>query len=263
MQDHIEKERLDRLGKRIVIGVVFIALVLSIIILIVNANTPELDNALCPKEGPSAETVVIIDRTDPLTLTQKEFISKRVRQLADNLKQYERVSVYGLSDDMNTWNASPVRSICNPGSSANPFYQNPKKIRDLYERKFLQPIESDLSALQSDHASQYSPIMEMVESVSLRPELSRVPPKRHFVIVSDMMQNTPEYSHYKLPISYQNFATSPYAKSQRVSLRKASVEVIYLDREELKKYQQTQHIEFWQQWFYEGGAKMAPVIRVR
>lgn len=254
----------DKRGIQIIIGIALAAAVLLGITIYLDATRPDLDLVdFCPKDESVPETIVLIDRTDPLSKTQQDFVWKRLGQLSETLTIYEKLSIYALSDDRSTWSAEPLFSFCNPGKKANPLYQTEWQIHQRFRKRFGGPLQEVLRQLLQDKETKQSPIMEMVETLSLKPNVLPSAPRRRLILVSDMMQNVPAYSHYQLPINYSTFASSVYAKAQRVNLSGATVEIVYLERETFKTYQNVQHAEFWEEWFHNNGAKLTRVDRVR
>jgi hypothetical protein len=257
------REQQDQLGKRILVGVGVVVFALLTIKVIVDLQTPELIENLCPKEGPAKEYVILVDRTDPFSETQRQFVTQWILNLARNLNQYERLSLYGLSADESSWNAKPRFSQCSPGNQANELYQTKSKIRAAYQKHFEDPLKAQLPEVMTNTLSPTSPIIEMIESIARRPELSGRVPNRRFIIVSDMMQNSGGYSQYKVSIDYDAFDKSPFAKAHDVRLEGATVTILYLEREQLQTYQKSPHIIFWQHWFFDRGSRIQEIVSIR
>ena len=263
MKDSPTRERQDQLGKRILIIVGLVAMGLIATKLVLDLRRPELVENLCPKDGPLKEVVVLVDRTDPFTETQRKFVTQWISTVGQRLNQYERLSLYGLSSDESSWNAEPIFSQCSPGSQANELYQTKSKVRSAYLKSFEGPLNIALSEILTNAVHSSSPIMEMVFSISRRPELSGRVPERHFVIVSDMMQNSKDYTQYKLPIDYREFAKSPFSRTHNFGLERAAISILYLERQSLQNYQNSAHVEFWERWFSDKGARIVEVVSIR
>jgi hypothetical protein len=96
----------------------------------------------------------------------------------------------------------------------------------------------------------------MVYSISQVFDFGPSTPGRRLVIFSDLMQNVPGYSHFSAKLDYKEFRATPYAKRLAPNLNGVDIQVIYLLRPELYKYQsQPEHQTFWGHWFEESGAK--------
>lgn len=257
------REQQDQLGKRILIVVGLVAVGLIALKIILDLQRPELIENLCPKDGPHKEFVVLIDRTDPFSETQRKFVTQWILSLGQKQKQYERLSLYGLSADETSWNAEPHFSQCSPGNQANELYETKSKILAAYKKHFEDPLKHVLPEVMTNAVSSTSPLIEMIESIAKRPELSGRVPQRHFVIVSDMMQNSPGYTQYKLPIKYEEYEKLPFAKTHNVRLEGTTVTILYLEREQLQKYQDGVHVEFWERWFSDKGARILEAVPVR
>jgi hypothetical protein len=254
----------DKQGLKLIVLIVVLASVLVGFFVYEHFRKVEIyEDTMCPKRRAVPEVLILIDKTDPLSDTQRAFVWKRISQIAETLELYERLSIYVLSDDRSTWSAAPLFAICNPGSTGNPLYQTEWQIHKNFRLKFGGPLESVLESLLVDRETKYSPIMEMVESLSLKTDVNGLAPRRRLVIISDMMQNTPAYSHYRLPIDYPAFSNSDYARQQKVNLSNAEASIIYLERESRKNYQSAAHVKFWEQWLHRNGAKLVAMERVR
>lgn len=227
-------------------------------------NAPALDlGTFCPEGGKVNHTIVLIDRTDPLSATQRDEIIKQLNALKSRLELYEKLSIFVLSDDESSWSAKPVFSMCNPGSKANPLTNTESKVRRRFEAFFSLPLQDKLNELMQIKESTHSPILEMLQSVSVKPDFANSAHRR-IVIVSDMMQNVSGYSHYSNgSLNYREFSKTVYGQSQNLKLTDVEVEILYLEREPLKKYQNVKHIRFWQEYFQSSGAKLKDIQRLR
>src|SRR3712207_3060298 len=71
---------------------------------------------LCPVNGATAHTVLLVDKTDPLTFNQKQAFIRLFEDLVDRrIQPGERVSVFVVGEDYRD-GAKPVVDVCNPGS---------------------------------------------------------------------------------------------------------------------------------------------------
>ena len=79
---------------------------------------------LCLTEQPlSAHTVLLVDKTDPLTDAQGVMLRRVVNKLKERISQYERFSIYLITNEVSLFSAHLI-SLCNPGrgDEANPIY---------------------------------------------------------------------------------------------------------------------------------------------
>lgn len=218
----------------------------------------EIDEAtLCPVSGPSAVTAVLVDRSDPLTTQQ----ALRVRQVLDRVVAEApvggRVALYVAEADAFTALA-PVLALCNPGSEANPLYQNPKKIRARYEEGFKARFDAVRKALLEPAQRKTSPIMESIKAVCID-AFGAAPPgvPLRLVVVSDLVQHSPVTSHYR-ERNFETFLRDARLSGVLVDCKGAEVEMLYilrLGKDGRPTIQNGAHQRFWDLWFQRMNAR--------
>lgn len=145
---------------------------------------------------------------------------------------------------------------------ANELYQNPRMIRLRFEERFGEPLDTLLTDLTKGEVADRSPIMEMIRNVAYKGEFRDETAKRRLILISDMLQHMPEYSHYRTPVDYEAFAKSRYFEQVRPSLPGVEVRVIYLIRRGRESIQTAGHAVFWERFFKAAGAIHLNEIRV-
>lgn len=212
---------------------------------------------LCPVSGPSAVTAVLVDRSDPLNSQQ----ALRVRQVLDRVVAEApvggRVALYVAEADAFTA-LTPVLALCNPGSEANPLYQNPKKIRARYEEGFKARFETVGKALLERAQRKTSPIMESIKAVCID-AFAATPPgvPLRLVVVSDLVQHSPIVSHYR-ERNFESFLRDPRLSGVLVDCKGAEVEMLYilrLGKDGRPTVQNAAHQRFWDLWFQRMNAR--------
>ena len=247
----------------IIIGiciVVFSGLTISALALKGEAYDPE---TLCLDEV-SAHTIIVLDKTDLLSISQQRFVLNYINKKKDKLRRFEKFSIFSLTE--NTYvNPEPIFSKCNPGTgkSSNKLYQNPKKIQMKFDRFFSRPLKENMKSVLSDGVGSQSPIFEMIRELSFRDDFGEDVKQRTLIIISDMMHHTPQYSQYKNRINYKHFSRKPYADEVAASLNFVNVEIVYLLRDKLGRVQGKRHLSFWEEYFEDMGAKVVEVRNVR
>ena len=81
--------------------------------------------------------------------------------------------------------------------------------------------------------------------------------KRRLIVVSDMLQNTPEYSHYQNGADFSAWRNSAHGREfPQFSLLGVEVEILYLKRTDdfARAAQNRGHVRFWEDYFVELGA---------
>ncbi len=106
--------------------------------------------------------------------------------------------------------------------------------------------------------------MESIQSVALTAFTGRKLKhlKKRFVIISDMLHNTSEFSHYTGELDFDKIHRSPYYLKVRANLEGIDVIIFYVRRETPRKIQGRRHIEFWQQYFLDQSAVVKRVLRI-
>lgn len=115
----------------------------------------------------------------------------------------------------------------------------------------------------SDNTSSNSPIFEMIRELSFRDDFGDEVKQRTLIILSDMMQHTPEYSHYKSTPDFNSFSQGPYADEVKISLNSIDIKIVYFLRDKLKGAQGKRHLSFWKEYFEEMGTEVVEVRNIR
>lgn len=203
--------------------------------------------SLCPRSGPTAVTAVLVDRSDPLGAQQ----SQRVRQVLD--RAVAETPVGGMialylveADEFEA--LPPVLALCNPGSEANPLYQNPKRMRVRYEDQFKKRLDAVIDSLLLPSRRRTSPIMESLKAVCID-AFGAAPPgvPLRLIVVSDFVQHSPIASHYRNR-NFDSLLKDPKLAGVLVDCKGAEVDMLYLlrlDKEGRPTLQNRAHQRFW------------------
>lgn len=218
----------------------------------------------CPKDGQYARTAILIDATDSLDDAQIKSATERAADLIGNrLAVHEWTGVFVL-DEENLILPSPRIALCNPGGGdeCNPLFANCRDAAREFDEKFAAPVAAEIRALAGLPPDDRSPILEMIRAVSLDGGFDSTR-KRRLIIVSDMLQNTPAYSHYGGDFNFSEWQKSDYARDfLRLPLAETEVEIWYVKRAGLEHLQTHGHIEFWNQYFAATGARVVLAARL-
>jgi hypothetical protein len=212
----------------------------------------EIDEAsLCPKSGPTAVTAVLVDRSDPLSPQQAQRVRQVLERIVEEASVGGRVALYVAEADAFAA-LSPVLALCNPGSEANPLYQNPKKIRARYEDGFKARFEAVRGALLEPARRQSSPVMESIKAVCID-AFGKAPagvPLR-LVVVSDLLQHSPITSHYR-ERNFEAVFKDGRLAGVLVDCKGAEVDILYvlrLGKDGRPTVQTRDHQRFWDLYF--------------
>lgn len=211
---------------------------------------------MCPR-GPvqveSRTTVIVIDRTDPITEIQQRDVEDQLTSTLSRAMPYERFVIYPLDARKDIVLDGLVR--CNPlgpkkGGPLAGVGTDPAFDAKFFKEKFQDPLVAAIkkmlpttSTTQTD-----SPIMELIQAVAVR-DLKRSQDAR-LILVSDLMQHSGRFSQYKEPnTTFADFARRDAYKEVVIDLHNTSVQILYITRTRGPSRQPDGHEDFWQQYF--------------
>ena len=253
-------------GTIIIIAGLFVTASLIYAYVHVNATTRTIDEqTLCPLDGPDGLTVVMIDRTDPLSVIQQKDLERHLAQLKTSLPKRTAVEVYSIGAEQKELLTPEGSRLCNPGRSTDfsGISGNPRLAEKRWSERFSQPLDALFRRMVQSGNFPRSPIMEAIQSVGITafgqlPERSSY---RRLVIASDMLQNSPVLSQYREVLSFMQFKTRDSYRRVRTELRDVEVELWYIGGRSPR--QGRRHVEFWQQFFADAGAKLVRVSMIQ
>jgi hypothetical protein len=227
----------------------------------VMSRPPDVDKAsLCPASGPKGHYVLLVDKTEPLTFTQKEAFTVMLRELVERrIPEGYLVSVFVLGEDFKE-TAKPMVELCNPGTGEDKseLTDNLRRLKRQYQTRFLEPLLKQTDSLLASQSAKYSPIFEMLQFVAINGFRAHdVKGERRLVVMSDMLQNTPQFRMYDGPVDYPSFAASTYGQKAQLELRGVEVEIHLLMN--APQLQTRRNMKFWEDYFEKAGARIAAV----
>jgi hypothetical protein len=163
------------------------------------SSEPGLTAELCPADGPVEHLAILLDTTDPLTLTHLQRTRQIVESKIDAALVGTRVSFSTVNPDSDI-RQSAFFSICKPpsGDDASRLTENPRMVQEKYEKEFLDPVDDALDDLLTIPEAPSSPIMEGLQEFASRiPEFTTTDRPRELVIMSDLMQHSDAFSFYR------------------------------------------------------------------
>lgn len=218
---------------------------------------------LCPASGPVGHIVLLVDKTDPLNFTQRQAFGVSMQDLVHNrVPEGYLLSVFVLGESFEA-TAQPTVELCNPGSDVgkSELTANLKRLRKQYLDRFVRPLEEAAESLIADQAASASPIFEMLQLVGINGfRKHSVQGPRRLIIVSDMLQNTSEFSMYRALPDFSLFVDSPYGQRVQADLANVDVEIHYLMTQ--PRWQTRGHLLFWEKYLDRSGARLTEVRRV-
>lgn len=255
----------DRLGLVLIALAILVAGGLFAASRYIQSKRPALDNAsMCPVQGPAGLIVLLVDTTDPLNAIQQADLKNQLERLKDGMPKYYAIEVYTVSEPKEGLLKPLGARVCNPGNGrdASELTSNPRLIKERWEQRFSLPLEDLFTRMLVVPPAKESPIFESIQSVAVT-AFGSVPDStthRTLVIVSDMLQNMPEYSQYREIGPFQQFQHSAYYQRIKPDLRGVGVELYYIRRDQ--NVQVGKHMLFWQEYFAAAGATLTHVVRL-
>lgn len=214
-------------------------------------------STFCKREKSTEVTVILIDHTDVITTIQRAALESRLWDVVNSTGKNSKIKLYEVNN-INAQVLTPAIDICNPGSEkdVNEFTGNKILAHKKFEERFRKPLKLILDGILSKENAKDSPIMEAVQSVAVSSFIGEEhsAEKKRFILVSDLLENTKNYSLYKTDIDFENFKNSEHWKSVRSDLDDIDVEIFFLRRDGADKFQNTNLRKFWINFFEDQGA---------
>jgi hypothetical protein len=121
----------------------------------------------CPKSGPTAVHVLILDRSDPISGQQGQRIRQTIQQFKVAAEFGNRFDIYTFEGDEKNVLA-PILTVCSPGrpEQANELIDNPEFVRRKYEQKFSGVLDHTIDVLLEESTKANSPIIESLRAAA-------------------------------------------------------------------------------------------------
>lgn len=160
-----------------------------------------------------AHTVLLIDQSDPFNPNDFGWVREFMDAEARRLPKYGRLTVVTPNSE-NPYEPVYLYAKCSPGSveDANPILQNPRMIDDTWREHFYEPLKDSVEAALTEDQQPSSPLSEAIYAVLDRADFQSTQPNRRFVLVSDLMQHSENFSFYRSGADYAGFGDTRLAK---------------------------------------------------
>ncbi|MGF6924313.1 hypothetical protein [Paraburkholderia sp. 40] len=223
-------------------------------------RSPGLDKRMCPAGGPLGQVVLLVDKTDPLSFTQKNAFTNFLDGLVvRGIPPGYLLTVFALGGDYKE-TATPLFDLCNPGTGAgaSELTSNRAHLKKHFDEQFRKPMLQLADELQTTQSARYSPIFEMLQMTAINGfRKENVNGPHRLIIVSDMLHNTPEYSMYRGTLDFESFHSSNYGRKISTDLGGADVELQYLLTS--PQLQTRRQLKFWEDYFAASGGRIVAV----
>jgi len=255
------RKRDDRLGLLILLASAGLAALVGGTYVLLSRRQPQLNpTTLCPVTGPHGLTVLLVDRTQPLSPIQQAALRQEFGRIKDGIAAETALEIYSIGPVAADVIRPDLPLLCSPrkGASVSEWTGNPRMAERQWHERFERPVAKLLRELAMSGSLEASPILESLQSVAVT-ALSSPPSTsdRRLIVASDMLQNTAEFSQYRQAVSFSDLRTTQYYKRVRADLRGVDVEIIYIRRD--GSFQDSDHIRFWQDYFADVGARLIHV----
>lgn len=239
----------------VVVAMAILAISGALVYLYVDATSRhvEIDSAsLCPRSGPTAQTIVLLDTTDALAQVTR---SQVLNQLGDVVAELPRGGLL----DIRVLNEDPGKVerlvyLCNPGDGTdlNELTANPEMAKKRWHEKFELPVSQKLDAAVAGTEGKASPIMAALQQIAAE-QLTRKDQRviaTRIVVVSDMLEHTQFYSMFRDGMDFDGFVEKAGARylTDFVGAR-VDIWLVQRDRSDID---QTALAAFWLRWIDAG-----------
>jgi hypothetical protein len=222
--------------------------------------TIELDKNNCViGQSIPGHTIFLIDGTDKIDGDYLYRLKESISLKKDNLPVSEKLTIVRLSGNADgDPEFKKLFSKCNPGQGSQFAGITESKMRKQvqWEKGFGDELDDALNDLSKLKVGVSSPIIESINRLTYERDFGVNTPNRNLILVSDLMQHTDDFTHYKDNYSFSDVRNmgKPYTG---VPLDAVEVDVIYIRRQSLKGFQTERHEKFWNRYFVQNGANLA------
>jgi hypothetical protein len=163
------------------------------------SSKERLDEAtLCPNSGAKGHLVVLVDLTDPASMTQMRFARTKIEREIDEAGVGTLISIGVVTPDT-ALREGMLLAVCKPpsGAEADTLTENAKMIEDKFQDRFAQPLDRMLTKIMTVSEAPSSPIMENLQELLSRiPEFDGSTPQK-LVLFSNLSQHSDVLSFYR------------------------------------------------------------------
>lgn len=226
---------------------ILITLAVATLLFIQKENIQKIDKQTnCPIDGSPEYISIIFDKSDSFNSIQQKFLKRFFSNLKHNMKEGTYLSIYSVKENVSEI-IEPSFVICSPrtGENANALYENPEKIKRKWKEKFEEPLSQQISSYMTPSEANSSPIMEMLQVVALSLPLESDNRQKKIIVISDMLQNTKGWSHYRGQFNIEKLKKTSYYKKIMTNLKNTQVTILLVRRKKYESLQTKKLAYFW------------------
>jgi hypothetical protein len=255
------KKKADTQGKLLIFLASLVLLSIAYGIYILNSKYVKRDDiSMCREDGyVIKESVFLIDATDSFNDTQAIVVKKELENILTNSLVDERFSLYVINEKIS--DKKPLFEVCNPGdgSDKSELTSNKRRLLKGWEEKFFNKVTSEIDKLIGQNTANSSPIMEAIKYSAAHSIYSSPAKSKKIYIVSDLLQHSSNYSHYKEESAFNTFKKREEYNAVRPDINNVEVEILYIYRTENSTKQNREHIMFWESFISSAGGSISRV----
>ena len=243
----------------------------------------ELDNELCPFDGHLTKTsrVILFDFSDPLPAELNDYPGKLLNNMMSEIQDAERFDRFSLYT-LNPYGETPkdINAFCVPVTinqiprdiRKNLWGKDPEqhsKLPSRYHRfarvferlwenehELNESMRESMSTLTSESRNEqsYSRIIENIEEIAGL-EIDRGSRKINVIVFSDMLQNSPLYSHYSSSWEFEEYLSR--RTHQLLSMERFAFDIYFVQScQSLVTKNRRALQNFWEDYFKSSNASV-------
>ena len=176
---------------------------------------------------------ILFDTTDISSENQKRVVKERITEKLNDINEGSLVRIYSISAEIG--GLSNVEfEMCKPRTVAQTSDLTGNKV---FAKRNKAPLDTIVNNMLNSKPQVKSPIIEALHDYSKK--IHPVSTNKEIIIISDLLQNTKDYSIYN---ETKRLTTYPYM----VDLKKADVQIYVMERKgNMRKRQNRLFIEDW------------------
>lgn len=222
--------------------------------------TQSQEENLCPSDQPpAAHTLILVDLTSPLSVSQRQRLRHLIETEAHRLTEDEQLTVLALGTT-NPYKPEPLLSRCGRKyvHDVNALTGNAHFSHTAWAYDVGAPLDTALNRLMHTQNALTSPIVEVVKGLSMRQDFGPEIKHRRLVVFSDLLQTSSGWSQYGRGAArnnYEGFAATAFAVQLRLELTNVAVRIAYIEKSKTLHLQDHERRAFWLQFFRNAGAE--------
>lgn len=218
------------------------------------------EKTLCHSGGATNITAVLLDLTDPLSVTQQSRLKTILANEVAEASIDTMVAIGLVSENPEKWGARFAKCKPKTGNNSNGLYENPSILSERYATEFTDPIRETLQSMLTGESENRSPIMEALQSlISETPHFTKARGVRKIIIVSDMLQNSGNLSLYRGQ-GWDYFSRQKGSQRLAGNLSGVEVEIYRIPRVGRNVPSVEMTDDFWTRYFDKQGSRPPSVV---